>query len=140
MERSGSKVGMSEVDNEVVSLQTRLGTFKQGCRIVLHSDAGSVVSKQKSISRASSRASLSSSSRAKLAKAALENRKAQERFLKEADALEAEKTVKDAKLLAEQAKEDAERQKKMQNAKPNKQRKMQSARRRMLNVKRHKSS
>lgn len=109
IERSGSMFGMSEVDDEVVSLQTRLLTFKQGCRIFLQSDAGSVASKQKSFRRASSRASSSSSSRAKLAKAEMEKRKAQERYLKETDDLAAEQEKEDAERRAEQAKEDAER-------------------------------
>ena len=83
--------------------------MKQGCRIVLHSYAGSAVSKQKSISRASSRASSSSSSRAKLAKAELEKRKAQEKFLKETDDIETEQAKINAECKAKPAKIDGQR-------------------------------
>ena len=67
IERSGSTTEIVEVDNEVVTMQTRLGTFKHGCKIGLHSEAGSVTSQKKTESRASTRySSSSSSSKAKL--------------------------------------------------------------------------
>ena len=47
-ERSGSRAEIDQVDNEVISLQTKLGSFKQACRIELRSKAGSFISGQKS--------------------------------------------------------------------------------------------
>ena len=69
MERSDhhGQSEINEVDNEVVSLQTRLDAFKQGCTVNLDLETGSVASNFKSIGRTSSRVS-SSSSRAKLVK------------------------------------------------------------------------
>ena len=107
-ERLGSKAEIEEVDNEVVSLQTRLEAFKQACRIELQSDARSFVSRQRSFSQKSN-PTTTSSIRIRLAlalaKAELKRRRAQETNLKEADELEEQTTRLEAENKKNQATE-----------------------------------
>ena len=88
-DKNGSTAESDEVDNQLVAFQTRIDAFKQGCRIDLRPTAGSVAFSQKTMSQ-TSRVS-KTSSRAKLARAELKKRSAQEQFLKKADELEMQK-------------------------------------------------
>ena len=106
-ERSGSRAKIDQVDNEVISLQIRLGAFKHACRIELRSENGYFISGQKSFSQISKSTTASSSSRNRNAKADLE-KKSQKLVSQKADKIEEQTTQLKANTKMKQTRLKAE--------------------------------
>ena len=105
--KAGSTAEIEELNSELMSFRARIAAFRRGCRIKLQSEAGSIVSRSSFRSGSHASRASSSSSRTRLAKAELERKITEQRFLAQADDLEEQQAIEEAEQKAREADQKA---------------------------------